>query len=159
MKKIIILIVVSLVLYILWIIGMEQLYAHMLYGGAKLLLSPFGNITPVLKTDLLHPDFCVAVGKEGYCMQLELFGLSILLLVAWFIMRVMTIGTRKVLLHALAILAVFYLLQVLVMCSLALYDWGVIVQQANNAMRQGFAILAIFIILYDSYLYGWNSPK
>ncbi len=142
MKKIGLLILISLVLYVLWIIGLEQWYAYLLYGGSKLLLSPFGNITPVLKTELAHPDFCVAVGKEGYCMQLELFGLSILLLLAWFIMRIFTAG-KKVIKRALITIFIFYCMQILVMSTLALYDLSVIIQQINNALRQGFAIIAM----------------
>ncbi len=153
MKKIGLLILISLVLYVLWIVGLEQWYAHLLYGGSKLLLSPFGNITPVLKTELAHPDFCVAVGKEGYCMQLELFGLSILLLLAWFIMKIFTAG-KKVIKRALITLFIFYCIQILVMSTLALYDLSVIIQQINNALRQGFAIIAVFIIIYDAYVYG-----
>ncbi len=153
MKKTGLLILISLVLYILWIIGLEQWYAYLLYGGAKLLLSPFGNITPVLKTELAHPDFCVAVGQEGYCMQLELFGLSILLLLAWFIMKLLTIG-KKVIKRGLITLFIFYCMQIIVMSSLALYDISVIIQQINNALRQGFAIIAIFIIIYDAYVYA-----
>ncbi len=150
MKKIVILILLSLALYILWIIGLEKWYAYLLYWGSSFVLSPFSNITPVLKADLIHPDFCVAVGQEGYCMQLELFGLSVLLLLAWFGMRIFTIRTKRIFLRTLLIIFIFYILQVLVMSSLALYDLSFVIQQINNALRQGFAIIAVFIIIFDS---------
>lgn len=153
MKKILLLLVLSAALYILWLFGLEKIYAHILFEGASLLLSPFSNITPILKAELTHPDFCVAVGKEGYCMQLELFGLSILLLLAWFIMRLIFSPKRRTLIRALSTLLLFYTLQILVMCSLSLYDLSPIIQQINNALRQSFAIIALVIILFDSYVY------
>ena len=61
MKKIFILLASTIALFSLWLLGLEKVYAHILKFGASILLSPFSNVTPVLKTELTHPDFCVAV--------------------------------------------------------------------------------------------------
>ena len=153
-KKIFILISSTIGLYALWLLGLEKIYAQILKFGASIILAPFSNVTPVLKLDQAHPDFCVAVGQEGYCMELELFGLSIIVMLSWYIMLVALNASRKMVLNALKHIGVFYLLQILTMCTLALYDFGTFFQQANSAMRQSFIIIALVFIIWDNYLYG-----
>jgi len=154
LKKIIILLSSSISLFILWIIGLEKIYAHILKFGASILLSPFSNVTPVLKADQTHPDFCVAVGQDGYCMQLELFGLSIIVILSWYILLVALDHSKKMILIALKHILLFYLLQILTMSTLALYDYGSFFQQANDALRQSFIIIAMVFIIWDNYLHG-----
>ena len=153
-KKISILISSTIGLYVLWLLGLEKIYAQILKFGASIILSPFSNVTPVLKLDQAHPDFCVAVGKDGYCMELELFGLSIIVMLSWYIMLVALNASKKMVLTALKHIGIFYLLQVLTMSTLALYDFGTFFQQANSAMRQSFIIIALVFIIWDNYLYG-----
>jgi len=133
---------------------LEKVYAEILKLGASLLLSPFSNITPLLKINNGHPDFCVAVGKEGYCMQMELFGLSIIVLLSWYILLVALKPNKKMILTALKHLGLFYLLQILTMTTLALYDVSTFFQQANDALRQSFIIIALVFIIRDNYIYG-----
>jgi len=152
-KKISILIGSTISLFLLWMIGLEKIYAQLLKFGASVLLSPFSNITPVLKTDNAHPDFCVAVGKEGYCMQMELFGLSIIVLLSWYVLLVALKPSKKMILTALKHLGLFYLLQILTMTTLALYDISTFFQQANDALRQSFIIIALIFIIRDNYIY------
>jgi hypothetical protein len=135
-------------------VGLEKVYAEILKLGASLLLSPFSNITPLLKINNGHPDFCVAVGKEGYCMQMELFGLSIIVLLSWYILLVALKPNKKMILTALKHLGLFYLLQILTMTTLALYDVSTFFQQANDALRQSFIIIALVFIIRDNYIYG-----
>lgn len=154
LKKVAILLSSSLALFILWTFGLEKVYAHILKFGASIILSPFSNITPVLKVDQPHPDFCVAIGQDGYCMQLELFGLSIIVILSWYILLVVLDHSKKMVLIALKHILIFYLLQVVTMSTLALYDYGSFFQQANNALRQSFIIIAMVFIIWDNYLYG-----
>ena len=153
-KKIGILVSSSIVLFVLWLLGLEKVYARILDFGASILLSPFSNITPVLKLEQAHPDFCVAVGKSGYCMELELFGLSIIVMLSWYVMLLFVDTSKKMFLVALKHLAIFYLLQILTMSTLALYDMGTFFQQANTALRQSFIIIALVFIIWDNYLFG-----
>ncbi|NPD44775.1 hypothetical protein [Lentimicrobium sp. S6] len=153
-KKISILISSTIGLYALWLLGLEKIYAQILKFGASFILSPFSNVTPVLKLDQAHPDFCVAVGQDGYCMELELFGLSIIVMLSWYIMLVALNTSKKMLITALKHIGIFYLLQILTMATLALYDFGTFFQQANSAMRQSFIIIALIFIIWDNYLYG-----
>lgn len=153
-KKISILISSTIGLYALWLVGLEKIYAQILKLGASIILSPFSNVTPVLKIDQAHPDFCVAVGKDGYCMELELFGLSIIVMLSWYIMLVALNSSKKMVFTALKHIGIFYLLQILTMSTLALYDFGTFFQQANSAMRQSFIIIALVFIIWDNYLYG-----
>ncbi len=152
-KKISILFGSSMALFILWLMGLEKIYAHILYYGTSAILSPFSSVTPVLKSDQAHPDFCVAVGKEGYCMELELFGLSIIVMISWYILLVALLKNKTILLTALKHIGLFYLLQIFTMATLALYDYGSFFQQANNALRQSFIIIALLFIIWDNYLY------
>lgn len=154
LKKILILIISSISLFILWIIGLEKIYAYILKFGASIILSPFSNVTPVLKADQTHPDFCVAVGQDGYCMQLELFGLSIIVILSWYILLVFLKPGKKMILIALKHILIFYLLQVLTMSTLALYDYGNFFKQMNDALRQSFIIIAMVIIIWDNYIHG-----
>lgn len=154
LKKIAILLSSSLALFILWIIGLEKVYAHILKFGASIILSPFSNVTPVLKTGQGHPDFCVAIGQDGYCMQLELFGLSIIVILSWYILMVALDHSKKMIFIAVKHILIFYLLQILTMSTLALYDYGSFFQQANDALRQSFIIIAMVFIIWDNYLYG-----
>lgn len=153
-KKISILLISSLSLFAFWLLGLEKVYAQVLKFGASIVLSPFSNLTLVLKLEQDHPDFCVAVGKEGYCMELELFGLSIIVMLSWYILLLFLNRNKKTLLIALKHLFIFYFLQVLTMSSLALYDYGAFFQQANSALRQSFIIIAMGFIIWDNYLYG-----
>lgn len=153
-KKISILVSSTIGLYALWLLGLEKIYAQILKFGASIILSPFSNVTPVLKLDQAHPDFCVAVGQDGYCMELELFGLSIIVMLSWYIMLVALNASRKMVFTALEHIGIFYLLQVLTMSTLALYDFGTFFQQANSAMRQSFIIIALIFIIWDNYLFG-----
>ncbi|NPD83369.1 hypothetical protein HNS38_01270 [Lentimicrobium sp. L6] len=153
-KKISILISSTIGLYALWLLGLEKIYAQILKFGASFILSPFSNVTPVLKLDQAHPDFCVAVGQDGYCMELELFGLSIIVMLSWYIMLVALNTSKKMLVTALKHIGIFYLLQILTMATLALYDFGTFFQQVNSAMRQSFIIIALIFIIWDNYLYG-----
>ena len=154
LKKISILLGSTVSLFLLWMVGLEKIYAQFLKLGASLLLSPFSNITPLLKINNGHPDFCVAVGKEGYCMQMELFGLSIIVLLSWYILLVALKPNKKMILTALKHLGLFYLLQILTMTTLALYDVSTFFQQANDALRQSFIIIALIFIIRDNYIYG-----
>lgn len=154
MKKIFILLASTIALFSLWLLGLEKVYAHILKFGASILLSPFSNVTPVLKTELAHPDFCVAVGTEGYCMQLELFGLSIIVMLSWYIMMLILNNSKKMFFIAGKHLFIFYFLQILTMASLALYEYGAFFQQLNNALRQSFIIIALGFIIWDNYLHG-----
>jgi len=153
-KKISILLGSSVSLFILWILGLEKIYAQILKGGASLLLSPFDQITPLLKMNNGHPDFCVAVGKDGYCMQMELFGLSVIVLLSWYILLVWLQPAKKIIITTLKHLALFYLLQIFTMTTLALYDVSTFFQQANDALRQSFIIIALIFIIRDNYIYG-----
>ncbi len=153
-KKISVLIGSTIGLFLLWMVGLEKVYAQILKFGASIILSPFSNVTPVLKTNNGHPDFCVAVGKEGYCMQMELFGLSIIVLLSWYILLVSLQANKKMILTALKHIAAFYLLQILTMSTLALYDVSTFFQQANDALRQSFIIIALIFIIRDNYIYG-----
>lgn len=153
-KKISILITSTIGLYVLWLLGMEKIYAQILKFGASIILAPFSNVTPVLKLEQAHPDFCVAVGQEGYCMELELFGLSIIVMLSWYMMLVALNTSKKMILTALKHIGIFYLLQILTMSTLALYDFGTFFQQANSALRQSFIIIALVFIIWDNYLYG-----
>lgn len=153
-KKISILITSTIGLYALWLFGMEKIYAQILKFGASIILAPFSNVTPVLKLDQAHPDFCIAVGQDGYCMELELFGLSIIVMLSWYIMLVALNSSQRMILSALKHIGIFYLLQVLTMTTLALYDFGTFFQQANSALRQSFIIIALVFIIWDNYLYG-----
>jgi len=152
-KKISILIGSTVGLFLLWMVGLEKIYAQILKFGASVILSPFSNVTPVLKMNGGHPDFCVAVGQDGYCMQMELFGLSIIVLLSWYVMLVSLKPTKKIILTALKHIAAFYLLQILTMSTLALYDFGTFFQQANTALRQSFIIIALIFIIRDNYIY------
>ncbi|OYT15160.1 MAG: hypothetical protein B7C24_14500 [Bacteroidetes bacterium 4572_77] len=152
-KKVSILAVSSISLFALWLLGLEKVYAHILKFGASIILSPFSNLTPVLNMKNGHPDFCVAIGKEGYCMQLELFGLSIIVILSWYILLVFLHQNKKMLLTAVKHIAAFYLLQILTMSTLALYDFGSFFQQANDALRQSFIIIALVFIIRDNYIY------
>ncbi len=152
-KKIAILIGSSVTLFALWLFGLEQVYAEVLKFGASILLAPFSNITPVLNMHNGHPDFCVAVGEEGYCMQLELFGLSVIVMLSWYILLVFLHRNKKMLITAIAHLGLFYLLQILTMSTLALYDYSPFFQQANDALRQSFIIIALLFIIRDNYIY------
>jgi hypothetical protein len=51
-------------------------------------------------------------------------------------------------------LGIFYLLQILTMASLALYGFSPIFQEANDALRQSFIIIALIFIIRDNYIYG-----
>ncbi len=152
-KKLSILLGSSISLFILWMIGLEKIYAEILKFGASVLLFPFSNVTPVLKINNGHPDFCVAVGQEGYCMQMELFGLSIIVLLSWYILLISLYRTKKIAITAFKHLAVFYLLQILTMSTLALYDFGIFFQQANDALRQSFIIIVLIFIIRDNYIF------
>ena len=153
-KKTFILIGSTIGLFLLWMLGLEKVYAQILKFGASIILSPFSNVTPVLKINNGHPDFCVAVGQEGYCMQMELFGLSIIVLLSWYILLVSLKPNKKMIITALKHIAVFYLLQILTMSTLALYNFGSFFQQANDALRQSFIIIALIFIIRDNYIYG-----
>jgi hypothetical protein len=153
-KKISILLGSSIGLFVLWLLGLEKAYAAILKFGASLILSPFSNLTPLLKTNNGHPDFCVAVGQEGYCMQLELFGLSVIVMLSWYILLISSMRTKKIALMAAKHLGIFYLLQILTMASLALYGFSPIFQEANDALRQSFIIIALIFIIRDNYIYG-----
>lgn len=158
-KKLSILIASSVSLFILWMIGLEKLYAEALKFGTSVLLSPFSSITTHLRIVNNHPDFCVAVGKEGYCMQMELFGLSVVVLLSWYIFLVILKPQKKMIFTALKHLGIFYLLQILTMSTLALYEYGTFFQQANEALRQSFIIIALVFIIRDNYLYDVFSFK
>jgi len=153
LKKISILLGTSLSLFFLWIIGLEKIYAKILDFGTTLLLSPFSSITTVLNTDNAHPHYCIAVGKEGYCMEMELFGLSIIMLLSWYILLLVLKPNGKMLLTSLKHLAMFYLLQVFTISTLALYEYGVFFQQMNSALKQSFIIIALIFIIRDNYIY------
>jgi hypothetical protein len=153
-KKIIILLSGSLFFFILWNLGFEKIYAHILMFGSSAVLSPFSNITTVLQLDQQHPDFCLAIGKDGYCMQLQLFSLSIVVLLSWYTLLLIINFSKKMVLIALKHLAIFYLLQILTMSTLALYDYGIIFRQLNDALRQSFIIIAMVFIIWDNYLLG-----
>jgi len=153
-KKILILLASTIALFALWLMGLEKVYAHILKFGASIILSPFSKVTPVLKVDQAHPDFCVAVGKEGYCMQLELFGLSVIVMLSWYILLVSLNRNKKMLWVAAKRLFLFYFMQILTMSTLALYAYGSFFQQLNDALRQSFIIIALVIIIWDNYLYG-----
>ena len=153
LKKILILLGSSLGLFFLWLVGLEKLYARLLDLGTTLLLSPFSSITTVLNIDGDHPHYCIAVGKEGYCMEMELFGLSIIVLLSWYILIVALSPQRKILFVSLKHLALFYILQVFTISTLALYEYGVFFQQANEALRQSFIIIALVFIIYDNYIF------
>jgi len=153
LKKLSILIGSSISLFILWMIGLEKLYAQLLKFGASTLLSPFSDITALLKMADNHPAFCVAVGKEGYCMQMELFGLSIVVLLSWYVLLIALKPEKKRILMVLKHLAIFYFLQILTMTTLALYEYNIFFQQANEALRQSFIIIALVFIIRDNYLY------
>ena len=158
-KKISILLGSSISLFFLWLIGLEKLYARLLDLGTTLLLAPFSNITTVLNTDESHPHYCIAVGKEGYCMEMELFGLSVIVLLSWYILLLVVTPKRKMFFASLKSMAVFYILQVLTISTLALYDYGVFFQQANEALRQSFIIIALIFIIRDNYIYEVFSFK
>lgn len=158
-KKISILLGSSVGLFTLWLFGFEKVYAQILKFGASILLYPFSSVTPVLKTNNGHPDFCVAVGQEGYCMQLELFGLSIIVILSWYILLIALHKSKKMILTAAKHLLAFYILQILTMSTLALYDFGTFFQQANDALRQSFIIIALIFIIRDNYIYGVFSFK
>ncbi len=153
LKKIAILLSSSITLFILWLLGLEKVYAQILKWGASIILSPFKNVTPVLKIEQPHPDFCVAVGKQGYCMQLELFGLSIIVMLSWYILLIALDHSKKMIFIALKHIFIFYLLQILTMSTLALYSYGSFFQQANDALRQSFIIIAMVFIIWDNYLH------
>ncbi len=153
LKKISILLGSSLSLFFLWLIGLEKLYARLLDLGTSLLLAPFSSVTTILNTDNAHPHYCIAVGKEGYCMELELFGLSVIVLLSWYILLVVLLPQRKMILTSLKHLALFYVLQVLTISTLALYEYGIFFQQANEALRQSFIIIALIFIIYDNYIF------
>jgi|GEM_PF-5232928 hypothetical protein len=152
-KKISILLGSSVLLFGFWLMGLEKVYSWILYYGASALLSPFSSVTPVLKSEKMHPDFCVAVGKEGYCMELELFGLSVVVMLSWYILLIFLQRNKAMVITAFKHIAIFYLLQVLTMTTLALYDFGSFFQQANNALRQSFIIFALLFIIWDNYMY------
>lgn len=153
-KKLSILLGSSISLFVLWLLGLEKIYAQLLYWGARIVLSPFSKVTPVLKAEQEHPDFCVAVGKEGYCMELELFGLSVIVMLSWYILFVSLERSRQRILIALKHIGIFYLLQVFTMSTLTLYKYGAFFQQLNDALRQSFIIIALVFIIWDNYLHG-----
>lgn len=154
LKKIAILLSGSISLFVFWIWGLEKVYAQILNFGATMILSPFKNVTPVLKMEQAHPDFCVAVGKQGYCMQLELFGLSIIVMLSWYILMIALDHSKKMIFIAIKHIFIFYLLQIITMSTLALYSYGSFFQQANDALRQSFIIIAMVFIIWDNYLHG-----
>jgi len=158
-KKLSILIGSSISLFVLWMLGFEKIYAQILKFGTSILLSPFSDITTHLRIVNNHPDFCVAVEKEGYCMQMELFGLSIVVLLSWFILLIALKPQKKRIFMILKQLGFFYLLQILTMSTLALYEYGTFFQQANEALRQSFIIIALVFIIYDNYVYDVFSFK
>jgi len=153
-KKILILLSTTIALFALWIIALEKIYAQILTYGASLILSPFPKVTPVLKLDQAHPDFCVAVGNDGYCMQLELFGLSIIIILSWYVLLNSIFRTKKILFLSAKRLLLFYMIQIIAMSTLALYDYGTFFQQLNDALRQSFIIIALVFIIWDNYLFG-----
>lgn len=153
-KKLAILIGSSIGLFSLWLVGLEKLYANLLYWGAKVLLSPFSNVISVLNTKEDHPAFCMAIGGDGYCMELELFGLSIIVMLSWYILFVSLKPGRERILIAFKHLGIFYILQVLSMLTIGLYKYGTFYQQMNDALRQSFIIIALVFIIWDNYLHG-----
>ncbi len=54
LKKIVILLSSSITLFVFWILGFEKVYAQILKLGASIILSPFKNVTPVLKIEQAH---------------------------------------------------------------------------------------------------------
>ena len=159
LKKISILLGSSLSLFFLWLIGLEKLYARLLDLGTTLLLSPFSSITTVLNIDGDHPHYCIAVGKEGYCMEMELFGLSVIVLLSWYILLLVLTPQREMFFLSLKHLALFYILQVFTISTLVLYEYGIFFQQANEALRQSFIIIALIFIIRDNYIYDIFSFK
>lgn len=153
-KRISILITSTIGLYALWLLVMEKIYAQLLKFGASIILAPFPNVNPILKLDQAHPYFCVIVGPDGYCMDLELFSLSIIVILSWYMMLVALNRSKSMILTSLKHIGIFYLLQILTMSTLALYDFGTIFQQVNNILRQSFIIIALVFIIWDNYLYG-----
>jgi len=166
-KKILLFLVLLTVLFVLWIIGGEQIYANFLKSGINLLLTPFSQFRAETLVQNNHTllyfyDLQGPAEQDVISQNLEFLSLPIILLIAWSVQMLIFLPIQKIWKTAFIQVLGFYLLQLfyfLFLLGKMRFAWADFVY---NAFLHSFGIMVLFIIIWNELtfkLFNFTYPK
>jgi len=152
-KKIFILIGIVTGFYILWILGLQYVYAHLLKIGATIFGTIFGlgAKAQIGATPDGHIDFQLNVADKGLAhLPLEPVILPVVLILAWQIFLFIYLKRRTALKLLGINFGVFFVIQIIYVLLLA--DWGktAFINSVKETLLHAFGIIVLILIIKDN---------
>lgn len=165
-KKIAIIFFAALVLYVLWISGLQKMYAYFLYYLVYLPIQAVPETSLSLSMDVSKPIYTVTsmISNKEYSWSLsgELFLLPIVLLLSWQIFLFTILPWKKALKILRNNVLILVLFQMLYLIFLTLYWKSSAVRLFHDMMNNNLIIVVVFLIIKDcirNRLFGNISKK
>lgn len=152
-KNILIIFLAALVLYILWISGLQKVYAYFIYYMVYLPIQAVPETSLSLSMDMGKPIYTVTSmisGKEySWSLSGELFLLPIVLLLSWQIFLFTTLPWKKALKIMRNNVLTLVLFQMLYLIFLSLYWKSAAIRLVHDMMNNNIIIIVVFLIIKD----------
>lgn len=155
--NILIVIVTSGLLLIVWLNGLDWLYAQLLRIGVNiaLLFSPDTRVGLKLEDDV--PTFIVYTiidGKKGHFPQkADLIILPFIMILTWQILLFFNLKRKYAIRSAIENIVIFYIIQLVFVLLLTEYKNSTVIKFIYDLLIDSFYIIALFLIVKDSFKY------
>ncbi len=152
-----IILVSSVLLLLLWFNGLSWLYAKILSAGANIVLVFSESTSVAVKIDHNVTNFIVTTlidGRKGtYPQKVDNIMLPFIMILTWQILLLFNLPLKRALRSMAENLILFYFFQLIFLLLLTDYYNSSIVKFIYDLLLDSFYIIALFIIIKDTYRY------
>ncbi len=158
LKKIIILLCASLIVTLLWFIGLEKLYADFLTFTTNTVLSIGSNQTYIElekhEEDLIFRVHTLIDGRKGsYPQAAQSLLLPSVIILSWLVVMFYSLPRQEAFKQSLTGFGIFLFFQIFFMILLTSYYSSNLAKYFFHVMMESFYVIAVFVIIKDSLKY------
>lgn len=153
-KNVVIVFLSALILFVLWTLGLENIYAYFLYYLVFLPVEAVPNTSLTLTTDTGYPLYAVSsiINNESFTWSLsgELFLLPIVLLLSWQVFLFTILPRKKALRICRNNILVLVVSQMFYLFFLTLYWKSDTIRVIHDMMNNNLIVIVVFLIIKDT---------
>ncbi|MEZ5195005.1 MAG: hypothetical protein R2764_00985 [Bacteroidales bacterium] len=153
-KNVIIVFLAALILFVLWTLVLENMYAYFLYYLVYLPVEALPNTTLTLKIEAGYPLYTVSsiINNESYTWSLsgELFLLPIVLLLSWQVFLFTILPHKKAFKVCRNNVLVLVFSQFIYLFFLTLYWKSDTIRVIHDMMNNNLIVIVVFLIIKDT---------
>lgn len=150
-QNILIIILSATFFYILWIFGLENIYAHILQFGVNVFYIFWSDIHAEVQEMAGKLNFVLYYDKTGWREPMETIGMPLVLLLTWQVLLMFHFPLKKAAKLALRNIGIFILAQVFYMMLLYGMNSSAFVVFIFRLLKNSFGIVVLFMIIWDIY--------